>query len=143
MSQASKSARSTARGSSVGSKSARSTARSNVSFAASEIESVHTDYDAEWREGPERCVFVIKPDALEQFESEIKEELEATVAQLKSRESSRDALECRAKADSILSLGWKCFTWLCSGSYAETRRNNDLSYPEKIGQGVLCLEFVF
>lgn len=79
MSQASKSARSTARGSSVGSKSARSTARSNVSFAASELESVHTDYDAEWREGPERCVFVIKPDALEQFESEIKEELEATI----------------------------------------------------------------
>ena len=39
--------------------------------------------------------------------------------------------------------GWKCFTWLCSGSYAETRRNSDLSYPEKIGQGVLCLEFVF
>ena len=79
MSQASKSARSTARGSSVGSKSARSTARSNVSFAESEMESVHTDYDAEYRVGPERCVFVIKPDALEQFENDIKEELETVV----------------------------------------------------------------
>ena len=39
------------------------------------------------------------------------EELEATVAQLKSRESSREALECRGKADALLSLGWKCFTW--------------------------------
>ena len=79
MSVASKSARSTARGSEAGSRSARSTARSNFSNAESFAESERIDLDAEWRDGPERCVFLIKPDALEEFESEIKEELDAAI----------------------------------------------------------------
>jgi aarF domain-containing kinase len=52
----------------------------------------------------------VAEEEIEELQQRV-DELEATVAQLKSRESSRDALECRAKADSILSLGWKCFTW--------------------------------
>ena len=51
----------------------------------------------------------VAEEEIEELQQRV-EELEATVAQLKSRESSRDALECRAKADSILSIGWKCFT---------------------------------
>ena len=58
MSVASKSARSTARGSEAGSRSARSTARSKLSNAESFAESEHIDLDAEWRDGPERCVFL-------------------------------------------------------------------------------------
>jgi nucleoside diphosphate kinase len=66
------SARSTARSGVSG----KSTSRSQVSFAESEEE---IDLDAEWREGPERCLFIVKPDALEQFDGEIKEELDAVL----------------------------------------------------------------
>lgn len=39
------------------------------------------------------------------------EELESTVAHLKSRELSREGLGHRLKADGLLSLGWTCFKW--------------------------------
>lgn len=55
-----------------------------------------------------------RSDAAEEEMEELQqrvEELEATVAQLKSRESSREAITCRTNADALLSLGWTCFTW--------------------------------
>ena len=42
------------------------------------------------------------------------DELEATVARLEARETSRQGIAARAKADTLLSLGWTCFRYTAS-----------------------------